>query len=340
MAERIHPTSLKPLLAFILAVSLALVGILAAFRPGQVYPFTLEFGSLGLVTYVILGWERDARVRLWLSGLVAGALALRALLILAIHGGLSPYLFAPDAATYEYFGRGIVDHWRGLRELPTEIVGRWQVAHYYVNALFLYLFGNSSLGTVVLNAFLGAWTAVLSFYLGREVLGERVGRWAAMLTAFYPSLALWSVLNIREAPTTLLVTGVVTVAVVSLRRSSGLELFLLMAGVVVLSMYRDYMAFLVTAGCLLGLFAGTRRGNKMRVLVVGSVLVFFATFAFASLGIFERVALENPLQTATLIREDLQRGAGSAFGLGVETLSFGQALRFLPFGLAHLLFAP
>jgi hypothetical protein len=76
------------------------------------------------------------------------------------------------------------------------------------------------------------------------------------------------------------------------------------------------------------------------VVGVGLALLF-------GVGLIQRPELalpfspvEGTLETIGRMRTGLQQGAGSSYGSGIDTGSIGGTLRFLPMGLAFLLFAP
>lgn len=316
-------------------------GVGAVLLPSLVLPLGLEGLVLLLVTAFIVSLERDPSLRAWLTGLVAGALGVRLLVMVWVHFSLSPYLFAPDAQGYEFYGRAIRDHWLGLRPGVGRIEGSWQAAYHYINGLAFYVFGeNATLGPVVLNVFVAVWTAVLAFHLGRRIRGEGTGKALALLVAFFPSLILWSVLNIRDALTTFLVV-LATLAVVHAReRSAAANGLLALVALVVLSTFRDYMGLLVGVGLGFGLLVAARPGKIFRTLAAGVVLVIGLALLAETSGVLQRFPVERPFDTVTELRQDMTRGAGSAFAEEVEFGGPADALAFLPLGVAFFLFAP
>ena len=331
------------LFAVLILAGAAGVGVGVVTAPGVTLPLTLELLVLAGLTWALLSRVTDDERRRWLAGLMVGALVLRLGALVVVHFLLDPLFFAPDAASYAYGGERLVAYWQG--EAPYPFEASWQVAYHYINGIFLYLFGDPTFGTVTLNLFAGVWTAMLAFLLGAETLGERVGKIAGVLVAVFPSLVLWSVLNVRDALTTLLVTLGVYLGVRVYQRFRPAALVLLLLALLALTGFRDYMGFLLLVGLLVGYAAALRRGRIGTSLVVGGVLGFFLVFAAERLGLFDRILVDNPLETASQLRQGLMgdfRGglAGSAFGVEHDTSTLSGALRFLPLGLAYLLFAP
>lgn len=90
----------------------------------------------------------------------------------------------------------------------------------------------------LLQAFLGLATAVLLYFLGREVYCRRVGLWLAGLYCFYPSLVGFNFLLLTETLFTLLLCA--------------------FAYAVVLYLHHNRLGYLAAGGVLLGLAALTR----------------------------------------------------------------------------------
>jgi hypothetical protein len=307
--------------------------------PEAMIPMTIEFLLLLGVTLLLLRREPDRDARGWLTKLIMVALLLRlAAVFVVYYVAPSPYFFALDMLNFEREGELLSLHWQGLGPAPILQSSR-QIAYPYINAFFHYLLGASTMGTAVLNVFAGTWTAVLTFLLGREMLNERVGKVAAVLVAVYPSLILWSVLNIRDALTSLIVAFIVLVAVRSPRRRIR-SLIVLAGALVVLSTFRDYMGILLLAGIGMGWVASVRRGRVGTTMVVGTLLTLVVVLLAVRFGMFSVEVIEDPLASAAQLRTGLQQGAGSVFGAGADTGTVGGALRFLPLGLAFFLFAP
>ena len=69
-----------------------------------------------------------------------------------------------------------------------------------------YLFGHDVVGPKLLNCLFGALTVVATYALAKELGGGvRAGWFAALLAAFFPSLVLWSIVNLKDALVVLLI---------------------------------------------------------------------------------------------------------------------------------------
>lgn len=326
------------------AAAALVLGFFAVEEPATVFPLTLELLFLAGLTWRFLGRVRDPDLRRWLGVLVLAAIGVRVAVLFGVHFVLFQELFAPDAASYWNRGRLLAEHWRGIAPAPEFELGT-QVIYSYLNGLFHYVLGDSTFAIVVVNLFAGVWTVLLSFAIAREVASESVGKVAAVLVAFFPSLVLWSVVNIRDALTTFGVAVTVYFGLRIYRAGRARDFVGVVAGVVFLAGLRDYMGFLVLAGLILGAVTLLRPGRIGISLAAGTVLTLVLVFALEQLGLFQRVVVESPLEQAQQLRRGLQQdfgggAAGSAFGVEYETGTISGALRFIPVGLAFFLFAP
>ncbi len=313
-------------------------GVAIIGNPAVTIPITLELLVLGAMTYVVVVREPDPASRRWLLKIGAGALLIRLSAFGIVHFVLSPYFFAPDAFTYERFGRAVADSWsRGPSGAPGP---RSSLSYFGINALFITLLGEARYGAAILNLFAGVWTCLIVFVLGRDVIGVREGRIASVITAVFPSLVLWSVLNIRDSLATFLVAMIVLAGVRLNRRFTLRSLVLVLGGTVLLAWLRDYMAFLVGLGLLLGYGVALRPGKFASTVFAGVLLIGFAAFGASRFGWFSQVIVDDPLAQLQTMRTALQASASSAYGANFDTGTLSGAITFLPFGIAFLLFAP
>ena len=321
-------------------VASALLGLAVIENPGVALPFTIELIVLLALTLVLVSREPDVAVKGWLFRFVLAALGLRIVLALIVHVQISPYFFAPDAMAYERIGEAISNYWSGAGPAPQAIREGWRPGYYHLNAVFHFIFGESSIALVVLNMFAGVGTALMTFYLTREVLTVRSAKVAALLTGFFPSLVLWSILNIRDALATFFIVLLVLSGVRLTKRFRLSRAWIFVGALLGLGLLRDYMAFVVVAGLAIGSFTALRPDRIVGTMAFGTVVALAFTYLADQVGLFSAVRPETALETAQILRMGLQAGATSAFGLGAETETIGGALRYLPLGVSYLLFAP
>ena len=327
-------------LVFLAVLASVLLGLSVIQSPGVALPFSIELILLFAFTLWGLGREPDPDIRKWLLRLVLVALALRLLLVLVVQFRLSPYFFAPDAEGYERVGRQISNYWAGEGLAPQAIREGWRPGYYHLNAVFYSAFGDSRLALVVLNMFAGVWTALTTFYLTKEFLPTASAKAAALITGLFPSLVLWSILNIRDALAAFCTVMLVLYGTRLTKRFRPSYLWIFSVSLLGLALLRDYMAFLVILGLMIGSVTAVRPERMFGTMVFGTITALVLTYLADQVGLFSTVRPEALLETAQALRLGLQQDATSAFGVGAETRTVGAALQYIPVGGAYLLFAP
>jgi hypothetical protein len=168
---------------------------------------------------------------------------------------------------------------------------------------------------------------------GNPAMGLRTATYAA----FFPSLVLWSALNIRDG-------WIVMLILLTCREAMALQdgfrlrpLVVLGAAVLLVMQFREYIFFAV-AGPAAVSFLVRNRAHVGRNAVMGMLL--------AAVMIYADRAHQSDPRTRTLDLETMQalrQGAavgGSQYEAGADISTPGKALAFLPKGLAFFLLAP
>jgi 4-amino-4-deoxy-L-arabinose transferase-like glycosyltransferase len=321
-------------------VASALLGFAVIVSPGIALPFSFELILLFALTLWGLSRERDPDLRRWLTRLALATLALRLLMAFVVQFSFDPYFFAPDAQGYEIIGQQISDYWAGTGFAPQAIREGWRPGYYHLNAVFHTVFGESRLGLVVLNMFAGVWTALITFYLTREILPVASAKVTAVLTGVFPSLVLWSVLNVRDALATLFTVLIVLYGMRLSKRFRPSDAWIFAAALLGLGLLRDYMAFLVVLGLGIGIATAISTERVIPTVLFGTAVALALTYLADQVGLFTTIRPEGLLEQAQVLRGGLQRDATSAFGVGADTRTVGAAIQYIPIGAAFLLFAP
>jgi hypothetical protein len=274
----------------------------------------------------------------WLWRLVWWAFVLRAVVALSLHyAGVSARL-APDEDTYFQIGRGLAMYWSGdVFTSPGRVSSDEPFAYFYLNAISYLVFGGA-LPLKVVNAFLGALVCGYAYSLADSLYGPKVARRTALLVAVFPSLVLWSALNIRDMWIVFLLVFLSVKSHQVVVGYSSVALFQVLGAIALLSAFRPYL-FLVTAippvvAVLIGKRGQIARNVTLAALA-GAAAVFLAQQGAAakSLGTFDLEALAER-------RRFLATGAGSSFEETADISTPQKALAFLPRGLLYFWFSP
>lgn len=329
-------------------VQTATVAGAALFITGLVLMMTREFADvvvlLGLVPagvaallWMVRRFAEPEDLRLVQRAVAAGIL-LRLGLALVNHYLLPVWFFAPDQVTYDSVGWRTLLYHRGLGSMPWQIQNTAEVGYFYWNAFLFLIFGNAPVAPRIWNGFVGVASAVVAYRIAGELAGKQAARYALLLTMFFPSLILWSSLNLRD-PVVLLVTLAMFFGVVRLRKKpTALSLFAVILSLGLLVTFRDYMAVMAVFGLVGSSVIGRGRGLPTNLLI-GAVLFGLAVLAYRQFGLGSEWVEAASFEAMAQQRVNMATG-GSAFAVDADVSTPLRGLQFLPLGMTLFLFAP
>jgi hypothetical protein len=274
-----------------------------------------------------------------LKSLFYRALLLRMLVALGIHLLASEELFAPDQRTYDAVGSWLANYWAGDTVVyPTKLLESTPRAYYYVVGALYYVLGAAPLVPKLVNCLVGALTVPLVHDLALGMTGQRpMALRAATYTAYFPSLVLWSTLNIRDAWIILLIVLICRQALALQEQLRLGTLLILAAAILVLVQFRSYILFAVTLPMVVS-FVARKRQHLIRNVVLGMLAAVVMIYADRTAG-SDRKLRALDLEELHEIRQWNTVGAASRFEQA-DISTPGKALAFLPKGLAFFLLAP
>ena len=282
----------------------------------------------------------DARA--FLRRLIFYGFLLRAALALLLDATEYSRLLAPDEETYAGRAWLLALFWAGeVLIRPSWMAGgsgSGPLGYFYLNAAFFYVFGQTELPIKLTNAFLGAFTARYVYLVTLDIFGDAVGRRAAILYMFFPSIILWSTLNIRDVWVIYLILFICYKSARLSRGYSYVGAFQLLLALYALTFFRDYLFFAISLAPVAALVIGRSRNfgrNLVLAILVGLGIVLLLQQGVVS----ERGASRMSLEALSQARRDMATG-DSAFHGNVDISTPLKALLFLPIGIAYFLFAP
>jgi hypothetical protein len=266
------------------------------------------------------------------------ALWLRIIAAIVIHYSFDETTFAPDQTTYHMVSDVLAQSWSAPYFMtPGQLINPGPKAYYYIVGTIYYLFGAWSLLPKLANAALGAFTVPVIYDLARRITNdERVAFRSATYVAYFPSLVLWSVLNIRDV-------WIIFLILLSCRQALALQehfrffsLVVLVGSIYFLVQFRDYILFPVTLPLLVSFFV-RGRGHLFRNAALGMLAAAAIIYADQAAG--ARRLRSFDLEELQEIRHWGSVGAASGFE-EADISTTGGAITFLPKGLALFLLAP
>ena len=279
----------------LLAIALVLL-VLVRRDETQMIPIALAGLALGpaIIWIFFRGTERRVLLTLFLV-----AFAIRLVAAVAVHpylvtitrdkqgqitGHWVGFLFEDDRA-YHKVAWGLMRYWLGFEggiERSDEYLLRLYT--YMVAWLYEYVYFVSPAGLIdmrgpesgalvvmapkLMNCFIGAIGVVPMYALGRELGGRAVGYLTALAGAFWPSLILWSILNLKDVSIVVLIATVMFLALRFARRPGLVVLVGLLVTFAALENMRLYVFY--AFGWLVPIsFFLVNRSPWRRRLVVG-----------------------------------------------------------------------
>lgn len=343
-------------LALLLAATIILV------VPGLVTPYAYIYGQVTVFDgakavllcsgmAALAGWfvSRNEHGPFLLKLFVA-ALLVRVLIGTAIFVTNYQTFFGGDALTYDFFGSAQLSAWGGDRyaaNLVTVFVGKgegsgWGMV-YFVAAVYG-LVGRSMLAVQLVNAVIGAVTAIIIFLCALDVFANvRVARLAAIAVAFYPSLVLWSSQGLKDAPIVFLLALSILATLRLGNKFSAKWLIVLVGSLFCLLSLRFYVFYMMVVAVGGAFLIGTRAVTAQSflrqflvIVVMGLALTYMGVTRYANVQL-DTYANWDAVQRSRL---DASRSAQSGFGKDVDVSTTSGALTTIPVGLLYLLFAP
>jgi hypothetical protein len=258
--------------------------------------------------------------------------------------------FGGDALTYDYLGNCLSHVWQGQVEYQQSIdvfygggsASGWGMI-YMVGAIYR-IVGRNMLATQYVNCVLGAVTAPLAYMIAVEIFPNKsVARAAAVLTAFFPSLIIWSCQGLKDGPTVFLLT----LAMLAILKLGGrftvrylVALALALFFLLTLRFYVFYIVALAGAAAfVLGRHRLTLQSFARQLIVITLVslaLGYFGVSRYAT----QQIEVYGSGAQLQRMRLDAAQSAGSGFGQDIDVSTTSGAVSAIPVGFTYLLLAP
>ena len=332
----------------LLIVALIMLGGVLLMTPTDGAGATL----VALPVAVIAGWliyqpKIDQR---FLIRLFAAGLLVRVFIGTMIFVFKQQSFFGGDAITYDFFGYALLKSWEGDKYYQVFVdlfsggggASGWGML--YMVAVIYKIVGQNMLATQYINSVLGAATAPLAYMISLEIFpNKRVARVCGLLTAFFPSMVLWTSQGLKDGPIIFLLT-LSMLATLKLGNRFSLKyitaLAVALCGLITLRFYVFYIIVLsIAAAFIMGrrrLTAQSFARQFIIMFVVGLALAYFGVSRYAG----QQFESYGNLKQLQLMRLDASQSAKSGFGQDIDVSTPEGALSVVPLGLSYLILAP
>ena len=330
----------------LIALTLVICGAVIFIKPSEAPGALAMCAAVSLPAVFILARNRHDKtflLRLFLLGLLV-----RIIIGTIIFVGNMEEFFGGDAHTYDYFGQGLVQSWRGNEFYDTAYsnfvasgASAWGMI--YLVAIIYELIGTNIFAVQLVNASVGSSTAIIVYYVAQTLFNNiRVSRVAAVLVAFFPSLILWSSQALKDGLIILTLALAILATLRLMEKITARYVVILTLSLMALLSLRFYIFYMMSAAVagsfIIGMKSLSAQSFIHRFVAVAAIGLAFTWFGvLQSAGAyFDQYANLQMIQTA---RED-QASAESGFGKDVDVGTAEGALSAIPMGLVYLLFAP
>jgi 4-amino-4-deoxy-L-arabinose transferase-like glycosyltransferase len=296
------------------------------------------------VSFAIL--PREARPTV--LPLVAFAIALRMAVAVGLYDGLLAAgrggFLTGDDATYADLSSRLARLLHG-ETAPFDYAAESYLlgTYVYLETALFYLLGPRVLVVELLNAAMGGLLVAFAFDVARRLFDMRAGLVAGVLVAVYPSLVLWSALNLKDS-LSLLIIGIVLWLLVIFEARQGWWWLVPASFVPLLPLasLRDYifvgLVLVIPASVIL---APGNPGGRQRLVPNLLAIALSAIFLITYLNTSPPVPSLSDLEQE---RAGMGAGANTNFADFCSGDEIGNALlqtiRDMPCAAAHVLFAP
>jgi hypothetical protein len=344
-----------PLLLGLTVLAVAVQALLAGSLvkdPATMMAFPLAALGFGIIAWAVSRSSANPEARRFLMRLIGAAFAVRLLLGITLLATGAIWFFGGDFDTYHMIGINISQAWSGGPEIPDAVKFRYlQPAsakshgsrsgfYYFVGALYT-VFGQSLYVTMVFMCLCGALSALLVYLIGRDMFDERIGRWAATLTAFFPSIVLWTCQGYKD--------GLVVVSLLlAYRCTQRLQVkltagtaFGLAAALWAVYQIRGYIFYVAVGPIILAL--SNRRSGDTKVFynqLFGLMLLGIGLIASGLGNNLLAQMQEVNLKEVHAVRSGLANEAASGIDKDADISTPAKALAYLPKGVSYFLLAP
>jgi len=331
----------------LLAIALVLLAIIFVMAPADGGPAALVCVPLvGLIAFAIHRLD-DGK---FLFRLFIAAFLARVLIGTAIYVFHWQSFFGGDALTYDYLGDSLQHVWLGKLEYQRAIdvfyaggsSSGWGMM--YMVAAIYKISGRNMLAVQYVNCVLGAATAPLAYLMAMEIFpNKKVARVAAVLTAFFPSLIIWSCQGLKDGPIVFLL-ALSMLAILKLGARFSLKYLVALAiALCCLLTLRFYVFYIVAlagaAAFILGRQRLTAQSFARQLIVISFVTMTLAYFGVSHYAT-EQLEVYGSADQLQRMRADAAQSAESGYGRDVDVSTTSGALSAVPLGLTYLLLAP
>lgn len=267
------------------------------------------------------------------------AFALRVIFIL-LDETFHVYPYSPDSAHYNQIAIQLLRNYN--QELPIyyNILESPAVKHYgLVIAFFYNLLEQNQIIMKILNAFIAIISAVKVHSICRKIYANKnIAFRAGILTAFYPSLILFSCLNLRDSIILYLSYEMIFQFILTIQKRYNFHHFIkLILIYLVIGFLRPQNFFLFSVIFVLYFLIASIKGNYNRRL---KIFYLFSLVTVVFIFVFLQTELVLDFLTYPIHYQPKRTTGGSAYLVGFSYNNFWDLILYSPLRFLYFTFGP
>src|SRR6266568_9256795 len=283
---------------------------------------TAALAGISVILINRLDYERKFLLQLFMGGLMVRLIIGTIIFIYNLQE-----FFGGDADTYDLNGWFMQQGWHGNKyytALMERFIGGGEGAWgmLYMVAGVYEIVGRNPLAVQFINAVIGAATSAVIFLCAFHIFGNnRVARLAGLLTAFFPSLVLWSSQELKDGPI-VFALALCILATLKLGERFTVKYFtVLTASLFALLSLRFYIFYMMVAAVVGAFVIGMRKVTaqsfvRQFLIIVGIGLAMTWIGVIRSANV--QIAQFGNLEAVQRSRSDAARSAKSGFASDVD----------------------
>lgn len=206
------------------------------------------------------------------------AVVIRLFLCLGLHLyslsiGRDGSIFYDDAGIPRLAWR-ITQYYKGASKSIYDPLGERNFYTNFLSILF-YFFGFSYLTAKMFNVLFGALTAIFIYFISKEIFNRKIAKLSAVLVAFFPSLILWSVVNLKDSLVILLIS-VILWATVKFQKGYQLKYFpFIFFPLIILFDLREFLVLLFVPILIFVFIVTSKIKPVNRLIIIFLIVILF-----------------------------------------------------------------
>lgn len=267
-------------------------GVLSVFSPGSLF-----FLLLCLFLIFLLNWLLPKEESRFLIKIIIFGMITRIILLLAVtfvYAYFNKWIYYPDGSrAIGFFGDSALHTVRGwwveqylegkpLNQIVHNVLNNpyGHSGYLYILAFFYFLFGFSPISVTLINCAASVATGIILYYIVKEISGTPAARIACCLAIFFPSLVLWSIINLKDSVFIFLTVSAFWCFIKFLKIKRIIYLIILLTVLVLQNTIRKYTLIPSLGVFLFGLLLATKKKRDIIFLICILILLNIFFFKF------------------------------------------------------------